>query len=248
MLALALHVVFFATLGGQGRPRRKAGFTVTLVKTPPISEPLEVSPLKSPSPRAQGGTHIRCIKRLVKCKVLTRALFMLVNTSSGKQALVSSTHRGRIPLCEEETRGQERAWAGVGCSGLPYSSRDKRPLAPCGHSRQWSHSCQGLAGVGLAGSQGGLAPSLPGAPPSPPHPLSCSDLLSFVLVIANPQRSQRHHLYQNQKNQVRFPAADPAGSLRPTLARFLGGFKAPGRSLPKEAAHSIHSFIQQKLT
>lgn len=35
-LALALHVVFFATLGGQGSPRRKAGFTVTLVKTTPI--------------------------------------------------------------------------------------------------------------------------------------------------------------------------------------------------------------------
>lgn len=60
---------------------------------------------------------------------------------------------------------------------------------------------------------------LPGAPSSPPRPPRCPamvrsiltfpDLLSSVLVIANPQRSQRHRLYQRAKNQVRFHTADP---------------------------------------
>lgn len=48
VLALALHMVSLL-LRGRGKPRRKAGFTVTLVKTLPISEP--VLPLKSSSPR-----------------------------------------------------------------------------------------------------------------------------------------------------------------------------------------------------
>lgn len=64
-LALALHVVFFATLGGQGRPRRKAGFTVTLVKTTPISEP-QFYLSKAPLPECREENYIRRIKNRYK--------------------------------------------------------------------------------------------------------------------------------------------------------------------------------------
>lgn len=114
---------------------------------------------------------------------------MLVNTSLGKQALISSIPRGRLPVCEAK-KGPGGGGVGCGCSGLPHSSQDRRALAPC-------HSCQDLAWVVLAGSQGGLAAASSGSTFLTSSPTCCSamvrsiltfpDLLSFVLVIANPQ-------------------------------------------------------------
>lgn len=196
---------------------------------------------------------------------------MLASNSSGKQGSCLFPSQGKSS-CLLGSRRQKEGLAEGQYSGLPYSFWDRRALVPCGQSRQKGHSCQGPAWGGashrqtLAGSLGRSASASPWSTflTSPPIlPLCCGmlqpDLSGTSLFFDGYSQSKKTKTPSLLKSEK--PGKSPCN-------RSLGAHRDPfwldsladsrlfgDRSLPKEAAHFIHSsvhpfthsFIQQKL-
>lgn len=184
---------------------------------------------------------------------------MLVTNSLAKQGSCLLPTQGKASCLLGSRRPKEDLAEGQ-YGGLPYSFWDRRALVSCGHSRQKSRNCQGPAWGGashrrtLAGSLGRSASASPWSTflTSPPIlPLCCGvlqpDLSGPSLLFVGYSQSKKTKtpsLLKSEKPGKSPCSRSPGAHRDPSWLDSLADSRLLGdRSLPKEAAHFIHSSI-----